>query len=189
VSLDGRTGALVSGLVGMIAVVLAAFVVMEPITYALHRWVMHGPAMAWHRSHHRNHHRRRHRRMRTSGRQPSLEANDLFPVVIGALVCVLFLVGYQVSSLSWLVPASVGITLYGLVYAVVHDGAIHGRFAVPAWVSRWSAPLAAAHELHHRFDDEPYGMLVPLVPDRISGKAAARPADRARPSSPATTEV
>ena len=30
----------------------AAFVAMEGVSYAGHRWVMHGPGMGWHRSHH-----------------------------------------------------------------------------------------------------------------------------------------
>ena len=32
--------------------VVGSFVVMEGVSYAAHRWVMHGFAMAWHRSHH-----------------------------------------------------------------------------------------------------------------------------------------
>jgi beta-carotene 3-hydroxylase len=167
------------------AIAVVGFATMEPVTYALHRWVMHGPGRRWHRSHHRSH----HRRMRTSDGPSSLEANDMFPVVIGAGVCALFLAGFQVAALAWLVPLSVGITAYGLVYAVVHDGAIHGRFWVPAWVARYAAPLAAAHELHHRFDDEPFGMLAPVVPVRVTERAAGRPAGHGRPTSPVTTEV
>ena len=44
---------------------LTVFVLMEPATYAVHRWLMHGPGRGLHRSHHRL----------AAGR---LEANDLF---------------------------------------------------------------------------------------------------------------
>jgi hypothetical protein len=52
--------------------VLLAFLVMEPLTYAAHRWVMHGQTgIAWHESHHEA----------TSG---GWERNDWYPVVFAA---------------------------------------------------------------------------------------------------------
>ena len=54
-----------------VALAVAAFVLMEPVAYAAHRWLMHGPGWSWHRSHHR----------RRSGR---LERNDRYPLVFAA---------------------------------------------------------------------------------------------------------
>ena len=37
----------------VVLVAVAALVLMEPVTALIHRFVMHGFAMGWHRSHHR----------------------------------------------------------------------------------------------------------------------------------------
>ena len=49
--------------------VLGAFVAMEGVSYATHRWVMHGFALAWHRSHH-------------APATSRFERNDLFPLML-----------------------------------------------------------------------------------------------------------
>lgn len=134
-------------------VALAAFVLMEPATYAAHRWLMHGPARRLHRSHHRH---------VAAGIVPRLEANDAFPLAFAALVVALLAVGYRVSALGALVPACLGVTAYGAAYLFVHDVAIHRRWMPVARVTvapRVFARLAEAHLRHHRDDGEPYGML------------------------------
>jgi beta-carotene 3-hydroxylase len=131
------------------ALFLVAFVAMEPVTYAAHRWVMHGVGMRWHASHHRS-------------RPGSFEANDRFPVVFALLVGAMLVVGFNLDGWSWLVPVGFGVTAYGMVYGFVHDLYIHRRFGVLG--SRRVAGLerlAAAHRVHHRTGGEPYGMLVP----------------------------
>ena len=147
----------------MRAVVLAvaAFAAMEPTTAATHRFVMHGVGMALHRSHHRRIHR-------------GWEANDAYPVMFAAVVCVGLWIGFHEPRLADLVPIGVGITAYGAAYAAVHDVYIHRRvrgFGVrrPAALER----LAADHELHHRFGGAPYGMLVPIVPAAVRARASA----------------
>ena len=96
-----------------------SFVLMEPVTYAVHRWVMHGPGLTLHHSHHRP----------PLGR---LEANDLFPVAFASLVGVALAVGFNVPGYAWLVPVGTGVTLYGLAYGLVHDGVIHARLPAVA---------------------------------------------------------
>ena len=155
-----------------------SFVLMEPVTYAVHRWVMHGPGLTLHHSHHRP----------PLGR---LEANDLFPVAFASLVGVALAIGFNVPGYEWLIPVGTGVTLYGLAYGLVHDGVVHAR--LPA-VRRLSHPylrsLADAHRVHHRFGGEPYGMLVPFVPARLRSRAAATdrqpldPLDRSSGSTP-----
>jgi beta-carotene 3-hydroxylase len=172
-----QTGTLSSNVAGVspavlvmpCALVAVGFVAMEPITYALHRWVMHGAGWWLHESHHRTHHRRAR-----GGVRAGLERNDAFPVIIGTLVCALLFAGFNVPALSWLVPVSVGVTLYGVVYAVVHDGAIHDRFPVPGPFRRVTRPLAEAHRLHHLYGEEPYGMLLPVIPDRVRARVTDR---------------
>ncbi|MBU6217060.1 MAG: sterol desaturase family protein [Acidobacteria bacterium] len=142
-------------------VLLAAvvFIAMEAVAAAEHRWAMHGFAWSWHRSHH----------LPPAGR---FEANDRFPFVFAGLAIVLFVAGTNVDALGFLVPVAIGITAYGAAYFVVHDVYIHGRLG-GRHLPRVGAldRLAAAHELHHRFNGAPYGMLVPVVPERIRTQA------------------
>lgn len=146
-------------------VVVCAFVLMEPLTAVVHRVVMHGVGLAWHRSHHR-----RWFRPRGPG-ESFFERNDWFPVVFAGLTVLVVAAGYNLGAESLLVPAAAGATLYGLAYAFVHEIYIHQRMAF-----RWRHPLldrlAAAHALHHRTGGEPYGMLFPQT------SAATRRAQR-----------
>jgi beta-carotene 3-hydroxylase len=138
-----------------IVLAVAAFAAMEPATAATHRFVMHGPGMVLHRSHHGRTHTR-------------WERNDAFPVIIAALVGVGFWLGFHAPRLAELVPIGIGITAYGVAYALVHDVYIHRRLR---WFCERRVPglaqLAAAHDVHHRRGGAPYGMLVPIVPRRV----------------------
>lgn len=145
--------------VSWVLIAAGAFVVMEPITAATHRWIMHGIGWVLHRSH--------HRRLATR-----VEANDAFPVVFSAVVCLAMAIGFNVDGWSVLIPITVGITLYGIAYGLVHDGYIHRRIRIfGGWHPRTLESLADAHALHHRFNDAPYGMLVPIVPARVRQRA------------------
>ncbi len=150
-------------MIAAVAVGAGAFVVMEPLTYAIHRWVMHGAGWAWHRSHHRR-------------RVSRFETNDWYPVVFAALTVVLMAAGSLAHPLRWLIPLGAGVTAYGASYAFVHDLYIHGRFVhIP--VLGPLERLRSAHSLHHSFGGEPYGMLCPLVPGDLRRRAATQ-ADR-----------
>jgi len=148
-------------------VALVAFAVMEPVTYLTHRFVMHGFAIGWHRSHHR----------RRPGR---FERNDLFPVMFAGLSTVAVAAGFNVPALGALVPVVAGVAAYGAAYLFVHDLYIHRRLA--RFTMRWRVldRLAAAHELHHRFGGEPYGMLLPVVPAALRARVARSEAVAAR---------
>ncbi len=140
-------------------VAVVAFVLMEPVTYAVHHPPVHGAGERLHRSHH----------------QPpkgSWELNDLYPVIFAGVVLVALAVGFNVRGFGALVPVGVGVTLYGAVYALVHDVYIHGR--LPLFRRRIGLldRLAAAHRIHHLYNGEPYGMLLPIVPAELRERAA-----------------
>ena len=136
-------------------VVIVAFVVMEPVTWATHRFVMHGPGWFLHESHHR-------------GRGRRFEANDVYPVLFASIVMIALWIGFHGAQWRWLVPAGVGVTLYGIAYAFVHDGAVHRRLPTGTWFRGRVERLVAAHRIHHQTGGEPFGMLLPYVPS--SGK-------------------
>lgn len=144
-------------------VAVAAFAAMEPLTYAVHRWVMHGAGLRFHRSHHRRWPARREG-------DPWVEGNDVFPLAFASLTMLALAAGFNVDDLAVLVPASIGVTAYGLAYALVHDVYVHHRLPL-RWSSGTLDRLADAHALHHRFGGEPYGMLLPVVPAAVRRRA------------------
>lgn len=156
-----------------LVVAVAAFVAMEPVTYAAHRWVMHGAGMRFHRSH--------HRRWRAQRDGDSwVEGNDVFPAVFGAVTVLALAAGLNVDRLGVLVPVSLGVTAYGLAYALVHDVYVHHRLPV-RWSCRALDRLADAHALHHSFGGEPYGMLVPVVPAAVRRRAQTQRSSASTP--------
>lgn len=160
-----------------VVLVVVAFAAMEPITAATHRWIMHGIAERLHRSHHRP-------------LAARFEANDAFPVMFAAIVCLGLWIGFNRPGWSGLVPVGVGVTLYGVAYATVHDVYIHGRLR---WFRgrrfRRLDALADAHRIHHLYSGAPYGMLAPVVPHALRERAARTGRDPLRErvaSGPAT---
>jgi beta-carotene 3-hydroxylase len=151
-----------------VLVAVAALVLMEPVTALVHRFVMHGFGMGWHRSHHEPPRR-------------ALEVNDLFPVVFASVTIVLLAIGiYVPGAPSLLLPIGIGVTAYGAAYLLVHDVVIHRRLAFlplpDALLHRWRE----AHNVHHLFAGAPYGFLAPVVPAELRRRAAGRDVDRTR---------
>jgi beta-carotene 3-hydroxylase len=133
-----------------VAILIATFILMEPVAYLAHRAIMHGVAWFLHASHHRP-------------RETTFEANDLFPIGFAVPTIVLF---WLATSHSALLPVAIGITLYGAAYSFVHDFYIHQRLgAIPK--VRYLEYLKHAHALHHLYNEEPYGMLAPIIPARL----------------------
>lgn len=159
-------------IVTSLGLMVVAFAAMEPVTAATHRWVMHGVGERLHRSHHR-------------ANRGRWEANDAYPVMFAAVVCLGLWVGFNQPGWAGLVPVGVGVTAYGLAYALVHDVYIHGRVAMLgdrriAHLDR----LAAAHRIHHLYGGAPYGMLLPIVPSDLRERAGRNDRDPLRGTSP-----
>lgn len=142
------------------ALSVGAFLAMEPVAYAAHRWVMHGPGWGWHRSHHRR-------------RRGTFERNDRYPVTFATTTVAAMAVGAAVARLRWLLPVGAGVSAYGAAYAYVHDVHIHGRVPAIDVDSAVLDRLARAHEQHHRGGGEPYGMLVPVLARRSAADGPA----------------
>jgi beta-carotene 3-hydroxylase len=129
-------------------VILGSFAAMELVSYSLHRWVMHGFGMSWHRSHHR-------------AASRGWERNDRFPVVMAAIAVFLFAVGGGPDSMVFW--SAVGVTAYGVAYLFVHDVYIHERLGFTLPRVRLLEWLRRRHHVHHDRGGEPYGMLLPWV--------------------------
>lgn len=114
-----------------------ALVAMEGVAWGTHRFLMHGPLWRLHASHHAVGPRR-------------VETNDLFGVGFALLTCGLFWWAAQPdrSGLWWV---AAGISTYGVLYAIVHDGMVHRRFPLPLPpAGGYLRRLVQAHHLHHR---------------------------------------
>jgi beta-carotene 3-hydroxylase len=114
----------------------AGFAAMEAIAWAAHRFLMHGPLWPVHRSHHEP---------RSLGPQP----NDLFGLLFAGVAVALFAAGAALAELVlwW---GAAGVTFYGGVYALIHDGLIHGRFGLrPVHARGPLRRIVQAHRLHH----------------------------------------
>jgi beta-carotene 3-hydroxylase len=140
---------------------LGAFVAMEGVSYAAHRWLMHGRGMVWHRSHH-------------PPRDRGFEANDLFPAIFATVAVAAFAAAAVEPSLHWLRPIAIGVSAYGTCYFVVHEVVIHRRVRLPLPRGRYLQWLEESHAIHHRFGGEPYGMLLPIVSRELRERASAR---------------
>jgi beta-carotene 3-hydroxylase len=118
-----------------IAVVVATVVAMEAVALLTHKYLMHGPGWGWHRSHHEDH-------------DGVLEKNDLYAVFFAALALGLILFASPESGpIYWI---GIGMTTYGFLYFVVHDGLVHQRWPfryVPK--NPYLKRLVQAHRLHH----------------------------------------
>ncbi|MGA0600307.1 sterol desaturase family protein [Caulobacter sp. KR2-114] len=118
-----------------IALFLAAFVFMEGFAWFTHKYVMHGFGWVWHKSHH-------------EPRTGVFELNDLFAVVFAAPAIACIYLG--VHGLPLLLPIGLGITAYGAVYFMFHDGLVHRRYPVPMnGRSKFWKRLIQAHRIHH----------------------------------------
>ena len=79
---------------------VASFLGMEAASYSLHRWVMHGFGMVWHRSHH-------------VPREGRFERNDLFPLCFSVVGVALFAVATMGPAIGPLLWVAIGVTSYG----------------------------------------------------------------------------
>lgn len=116
-------------------IVLLTVIAMEIIAALAHKYVMHGWGWGWHQSHHEPH-------------DGAFEVNDLYAVVFAALAIVLIWVGTRgIWPLQWI---GAGMTLYGALYFMVHDGLVHQRWPFRYIPRRgYLKRLYMAHKLHH----------------------------------------
>lgn len=137
----------------ILAIVLA-FLGMEFMAWFTHKFIMHGILWSWHEDHHK-----------PAMKHGFWEKNDRFFLVfaIPSFFCYLF--GSLNENLRILLFVGIGISIYGLVYFLIHDVYIHKRFN---WFRQldnfYSKAILRAHGAHHakveKEDGESFGMLL-----------------------------
>ena len=134
-----------------IGITLITFILMEGLTWCIHRYVMHGFLWTLHKDHHQ----------KTPG---IFEKNDAF-FLIFAIPSWLFIMLGVIYQAWWSIAIGTGLTLYGIAYFLVHDVVIHQRFK---WFkksnNRYIKVMRWAHKMHHKHrqkeDGESFGLLI-----------------------------
>jgi len=123
-----------------ILITLGAFTGMEFVAWFAHKYVMHGFLWDWHEDHHKPHFEK----------EGFFEKNDLFFIVFAIPSASSYIIGTLVPSMFPLFFVGVGISIYGLVYFLIHDVYIHQRFK---WFrqleGKYSRAILKAHGAHH----------------------------------------
>ncbi|MBI5942312.1 MAG: sterol desaturase family protein [Caulobacterales bacterium] len=113
-----------------------ALAFMEGFAWFMHKYVMHGFMWVWHKSHH-------------EPRGGAFELNDLFAVVFAAPAILGIWLGTN-GGMPLMLPIGLGITAYGAIYFMFHDGLVHKRYPVPlSGKSAFWKRLIQAHRFHH----------------------------------------
>ncbi|MGR3362777.1 MAG: sterol desaturase family protein [Maritimibacter harenae] len=118
-----------------ILIVVATVAAMEFVASWSHKYIMHGWGWGWHESHHVPH-------------EGGLEKNDLYAVVGSVTAIFLFALSLWLwAGLFWI---ALGVTIYGALYFMAHDGLVHHRWPfkyVPK--NGYLKRVYQAHRLHH----------------------------------------
>lgn len=123
-------------MLGNLGILISAFIGMEFFSWAFHKYVMHGPLWMIHKTHH----------VHNKG---WFELNDIFSLTFGTIAAALIVWGLgDLSAPFWI---GLGISLYGLVYFILHDVLIHRRINSDKKVNgQYLNALKIAHQAHHR---------------------------------------
>ena len=129
-----------------------AFAFMEWAAWALHKYVMHGFLWSLHEDHH------------VINKKARFQKNDLFAVFFAVPSFLAILYG-SLGGPAWIEGAGYGVMLYGIVYFMVHEVAIHRRWRFFNLKGRYIESLRIAHHHHHQVQSKEgasnFGMLVP----------------------------
>lgn len=154
---------------------------MELWAALLHGKVWHASLWFVHRSHH-------------VARIGRFERNDALSVLHAPIAIVLVLYGCAgtpgfTRELAY--GIGIGMTLFGVAYAIVHDGLVHGRLPVRFLLrSRYFKAVVRAHRTHHvgTRGGPPFGLFLgPLELARhrsVTRTPRAAPARRRAPTAP-----
>lgn len=142
-------------MISAITYIVLGFVAMEISGWFIHKYLMHGPLWVIHKTHH----------------QPSksfFELNDLFSIFFGSVAVTLILLG--VNNFDYRFWIGVGISLYGLLYFILHDVWVHRRIK---WFGKpknfFLRGVFRAHQAHHRTNkkDDAVSFGLFLVPKKF----------------------
>jgi len=120
-------------------ITIATVITMEFVAWFSHKYIMHGLLWNWHEDHHTPH---------VEG-QGFFEKNDLFFLIFALPSMACYILGVETSHF-YLLFVGIGISIYGMIYFLIHDVYIHQRFK---WFrqldTKYSRAILRAHGAHH----------------------------------------
>lgn len=130
-------------------IVLLTLAGMEAFSWAIHKYLFHGPLWFIHKTHHQHRH-------------SWLELNDVFSILFAYIALYLMWVGHIILDYRFWIGT--GISTYGIIYFIFHDGFIHNRFKAFKSNNRYLVGIRRAHKIHHKSTEknpsEEFGLLV-----------------------------
>lgn len=140
---------------GYIFCVLIAVLGMEFVAWFAHKYLMHGALWGWHEDHHKPKYEK----------HGFWEKNDRFFLVFAIPSAACYMIGSLYADYRYLLFIGIGISIYGLIYFLIHDVYIHQRFN---WFrqldNKYSRAILRAHGAHHakhtKEDCESFGLLI-----------------------------
>lgn len=129
---------------------VVAFITMEFIAWSAHKYLMHGFLWKVHRDHHQ-----------PTGK--TFQRNDLFFLIFAIPAWQCIMLGFIFGSILS-IGIGFGISLYGLVYFLIHEVLIHKRFN---WLdktdNRYFRALKNGHRAHHELREKEDGVSFGLL--------------------------
>lgn len=116
-------------------IVLLTLAGMEAFSWAIHKYLFHGPLWFIHKTHHQHRH-------------GWLELNDIFSLLFAFVALYLMWIAHITLDYHFWIGA--GISLYGTIYFIFHDGFIHNRYKSFKSNNRYLARIRRAHKIHHK---------------------------------------
>lgn len=108
---------------------------MECFSWFVHKYLFHGPLWFMHKSHHQP-------------RKSFFEWNDLFAILFAGISLFLMYIDKQNLGIKFFI--GLGITLYGMIYFIVHDWFVHRRFKTFHSNNAYLKAVRKAHKIHHK---------------------------------------
>ena len=121
-----------------IIILLITFMLMEALTWFIHKYIMHGLLWTLHHDHHDH-----------SASGP-FQKNDYFFVIFAVPAIALIYFG-SLHHFNYLFYIGLAITLYGIAYFLVHDIFIHQRMkCLENTQNPYLLAIRRAHKQHHK---------------------------------------
>jgi beta-carotene 3-hydroxylase len=130
-------------------IILATLLGMEAISWAIHKFLFHGPLWFIHKSHHQQRH-------------GFFEWNDIFSFSFASFALFLIWSGHETLDYKFWIGA--GISIYGTIYFIFHDWFIHNRLKAFKSENKYLKGIRRAHKIHHKSTEkegsEEFGLLL-----------------------------
>ncbi len=110
-------------------------ILMECISWCIHKYLFHGPLWFLHKSHHEK-------------KESFFEWNDLFAFLFAGIAIYLMYIDFKTLGYRFFI--GVGISAYGLIYFIVHDWFVHRRFKTFKSTNTYLQAVRKAHKIHHK---------------------------------------